>query len=161
MALSRTPSIDSPVREKPAEEQHTSTPTLRLKKELWRGRLRTLWVETRPEVLADLRSKRWQRFLVIGWMSGLLVALVIVTYTYGYAGYATDGFYTSPCLPDGAFNPFTSTYNPWGITGFFQITMGFGSLTFTQAKVIDVIWDIVSVWPILPSVPPSPPGSFS
>ena len=50
----------------------------------------------------------------------------------------------SACQPDGQFSYVTGRYKAWDASGFFQITLGFGALTFTQAKVIDIIWDIVS-----------------
>ncbi|KAK5655840.1 hypothetical protein OQA88_5379 [Cercophora sp. LCS_1] len=34
-------------------------------------------------------------------------------------------------------------YNWWSFDSFFEITLGFGSLTFTQAKVIDIAWDVL------------------
>ncbi|KAL2284946.1 hypothetical protein FJTKL_08497 [Diaporthe vaccinii] len=53
-----------------------------------------------------------------------------------------SGYYmSSACLPDGTFSIY-EIYDPWDIYGFFQITSGFGELTFTQAKVVDVVWDV-------------------
>ncbi|KAM7210172.1 hypothetical protein V8F06_014449, partial [Rhypophila decipiens] len=34
-------------------------------------------------------------------------------------------------------------YNLFDSSGLFQITHGFGELTFTQAKIMDIIWDII------------------
>jgi len=48
-----------------------------------------------------------------------------------------------PCKPDGSFSPYTDKYNWWSSDGFFQITLKIGSLTFNQAKAIDVVWDVV------------------
>jgi hypothetical protein len=48
------------------------------------------------------------------------------------------------CRPDGSFSLDPTTYNYWDSSGFFQVTLGFGDLSFTQAKAIDVVWDIVS-----------------
>ena len=50
----------------------------------------------------------------------------------------------SACQPGGNFNPFPDTYTAWTSAGFFQISMAFGSLSFTEAKVVDVVWDLVS-----------------
>ncbi|KUI64331.1 hypothetical protein VM1G_11137 [Cytospora mali] len=44
------------------------------------------------------------------------------------------------CAPDGSFS--FEPQSPWKLAWAFQIVLGFGSLTFTQAKVIDVVWDI-------------------
>jgi hypothetical protein len=35
-------------------------------------------------------------------------------------------------------------YNPWAISGALEITIAFGNLSFADAKLIDVIWDVVS-----------------
>ena len=50
----------------------------------------------------------------------------------------------SACPPDGVFNIYDA-YNPWALSGFFQITLGFGDLSFSSAKAIDVLWDFVSI----------------
>jgi hypothetical protein len=46
------------------------------------------------------------------------------------------------CGPGGDFNLY-SQYNPWSVRHMFQITIGFGDLSFSQAKLIDVVWDVV------------------
>ena len=48
----------------------------------------------------------------------------------------------SYCSPGGDFS-LDSEYNPWSLGHIFQITMGVGSLTFSEAKLIDVFWDVV------------------
>ena len=47
------------------------------------------------------------------------------------------------CLPNGQFAIYNDTYNRWALPGFFQITLGFGSLPFSKVKVIDIVWDVV------------------
>jgi hypothetical protein len=99
--------------------------------------LRQTWREARR----DVRGIRWGRgclwFLFICWILGLLMCMIIMPTLW-------SGYYiSSACLPDGSFSIFAE-YNPWDIHGFFQITSGFGELTFTQAKVVDVVWDVVS-----------------
>ena len=95
------------------------------------------------DALGDMRRAGWARgglwLLFFCWVASLLTTLILVSVSRsGY--YATS---SSACLPDGTFSVFRS-YDPWDINGFFQITIGFGELTFTQAKVIDVVWDVVS-----------------
>ena len=46
------------------------------------------------------------------------------------------------CNPDGKFR-YLHKYNPWATAGLFQVTLGFGSMSFSNAKLIDVIWDVV------------------
>jgi hypothetical protein len=47
------------------------------------------------------------------------------------------------CRPDGSFS-LVPDYRYWQVSGFFQITLSFGFLTFTPVKVIDIVWDVVS-----------------
>lgn len=46
------------------------------------------------------------------------------------------------CAPDGSFRLESSSM--WALTWFFQVVLGFGSLSFTAVKAIDVVWDVVS-----------------
>jgi hypothetical protein len=48
----------------------------------------------------------------------------------------------SACQPDSGFYVGYGQYNIWNPSGFFQITLGFGDLSFTLAKAIDVGWDV-------------------
>ncbi|KAH8756380.1 hypothetical protein F5883DRAFT_375815, partial [Diaporthe sp. PMI_573] len=71
---------------------------------------------------------------------GLLTALVLVP---SVAANQDNAFYSySGCQPGGAFSA-VNTWSAWNINEFFQITSGMGRLTFTQAKVVDVIWDVI------------------
>jgi hypothetical protein len=48
------------------------------------------------------------------------------------------------CNANGTFTPNSSpTFSLWSVSGLFQITLTWGHLTFSQAKAIDVVWDIV------------------
>lgn len=49
---------------------------------------------------------------------------------------------TSPCQPDSGFYVGFGQYNIWDLSGFFQITLGFGQFSFTGAKSLDVGWDV-------------------
>lgn len=75
------------------------------------------------------------------WVTGLMVALGVL------GVFAAAGFFGSDagaCLPDDSFGLRPQDFSYWGSSGFFQITLGFGDLTFTQAKAIDIVWDVVS-----------------
>ena len=54
----------------------------------------------------------------------------------------------SPCQPDGEFRfggiDRRGSFAWWAPRGFFQITLGWGRFSFGTAKLIDVIWDLVS-----------------
>ncbi|KAI0543760.1 hypothetical protein F4679DRAFT_567475 [Xylaria curta] len=48
------------------------------------------------------------------------------------------------CSVDGSFSPFYfSLHDLWRISDFFQVNIAIGNLTFTQAKVADISWDLV------------------
>lgn len=90
----------------------------------------------------DVKSIRWLRglgwFVGMVWLFGLLTCIALL---------GNQGFFVSEntaCQPDGSFRLQPDTYSMWSSTGFFQITIGGGNLTFAQAKLIDIVWDIVS-----------------
>jgi hypothetical protein len=96
-------------------------------------------VETQKEARADV-VLRWRRaalwvFFVI-WLFGLVVLQVICSIQARQSS-------KSACRPDGSFSPYDN-YNPWASSGFFQINLAFGDLTYAEAKAIDTLWDIVS-----------------
>lgn len=47
-------------------------------------------------------------------------------------------------MGDNTFSPFVDRLNWWSADGIFEITIGFGSMSFAQAKIVDIIWDVVS-----------------
>lgn len=110
------------------------------------------------DVVSDLRSAPWKRFgksyLLGVWVFCLVIlatTLPLCLYLIGL-GSSVDfnlvgdsGLGPSGCLPNDAFSARSMAYNIFDPSGLFQITHGFGTLTFTQAKVIDLIWDIVSM----------------
>ena len=102
------------------------------------------------ELWDDFRSTRWVRgfgwfsFFVF-WCGGLITAITFLSpnpssYDYSWS----NNIIISPCLPDGSFSMHPNLYNPWAISGAFEITLAFGNLSFANAKLIDVIWDVVS-----------------
>lgn len=74
-------------------------------------------------------------------VSGVLVALIILPLFGGYSGgdIPTFGF----CEPNGNFNTGLEPVSAWSPSAAFQITLGFGSMSFSTAKFIDIIWDVV------------------
>jgi hypothetical protein len=76
-------------------------------------------------------------------VSGVLVALIILP-LFGVSSYIggsvpTFGF----CEPNGNFNTGLESVSVWSPSAAFQITLGFGSMSFSTAKLIDIIWDVV------------------
>jgi hypothetical protein len=108
--------------------------------------VKTLWLSTQRQACNDFRERAghgclWA--LVVLWSLGLTTGFVLLSVWSVFESSARAG-YGSACLPDDSFSLRPDKYQYWSNAGFFQITLGAGSLTFTQAKAIDVIWDIVS-----------------
>jgi hypothetical protein len=106
---------------------------------------RKTWTEKWKEVEADLQQADckgllqllFYHFVRLSVVLALIGSVVVLgTGTF----FRTDGV----CLPNGDFALYNNTYNPWAPSGFFQITMGFGTLPFSNAKIIDIVWDVVS-----------------
>lgn len=90
--------------------------------------------------LENNRREKLIIFVFYFWSSYLLtyLALALLSPTSLYYQAA------AACLPDGNFNIYYDSYSPWAAEGTFQITMAYGAISFGQAKIIDVIWDVVS-----------------
>ena len=71
-------------------------------------------------------------------MVGVIVALSMGIYCL----LVYEPYINTSCVPGGDFSLFLE-YNPFAARRAFQITLGFGHLTFAQAKVIDIVWDVV------------------
>ncbi|KAM7213210.1 hypothetical protein V8F06_011425 [Rhypophila decipiens] len=123
-------------------------PTVEKDRPTWISRFTT-------DVVSDLRSTQWKKlgkwYLLGFWTYCLFttaVVLPVYLYIIGMSSFQVEGFIEaglrSPgCLPNDAFDARSTSYNIFDPSGFFQITHGFGDLTFTEVKVIDLIWDIV------------------
>lgn len=86
-------------------------------------------------------AKRWlPHLLPIGTFLGLIVLLAIMS----LPGFVQD-VYDNVCKPDGSFELSFDIYTPWKRNAIFAINMGYGSYSFGVAKLIDVVWDIVSI----------------
>lgn len=94
------------------------------------------------DLKSDLKNTRWRRgfgwFGAVIWFFGLLTSVILISLM-------TLSSTDTACQPDGSFRLHPETYSMWSSSGFFQITLGGGKLTFAQAKVIDIVWDIVSL----------------
>jgi hypothetical protein len=103
------------------------------------------WREGHQQARKDLRT-RWRaggfRFLVVVWLSGLCLCILILARLSSITYF--DRVKTLPaCQPDGKFSLTPAKYQYWSKPSFFEITVGHGNLSFTQAKAIDIVWDIV------------------
>lgn len=93
------------------------------------------------EAFYDL-GKRW-RFgvtwsLILLWQLALLASLIYVCRV------SSKNFDETACRSDGTFTVDSAKYDYWALNGFFQVTIGFGKMSFAQAKAVDFAWDIVS-----------------
>lgn len=119
-----------------------------------RKRVGQLWEQTWRELVDDLRESFWWLwanwplfgawFLFLGCTGCIVWLLVMISVIAS----SSSG---SACMPDGSFSLYTGNYSIWSSSGFFQITVGFGPLSFAQAKAIDICFDMVSTrcdrWP--------------
>ncbi|QPC69020.1 hypothetical protein HYE67_011251 [Fusarium culmorum] len=86
----------------------------------------------------------WWRFIVCIWMVSLSVLLLFLSFMMNPKG-------TSPCRGDRDFfididsddNYISYVNNWWDFSGLFEVTLGWGTLDFTTAKLMDVAWDLV------------------
>ncbi|KAG8157774.1 hypothetical protein KVR01_012436 [Diaporthe batatas] len=107
-----------------------------------------LWAQTRDEVRHDFKSTRWRHTAVsffkwLGfsiWALGLVVLCLIFPLVITYTISLESSDYWNYCAPDGSFSLEPSSF--WNPDWAFQIVLAFGSLSFTQAKVVDIVWDI-------------------
>lgn len=110
----------------------------------------TLWTETRNELRHDLKSTRWRHtaasfFTWLGfaiWALGLVILCLVFPLSIMETIYLESSEYWNYCAPDGTFS--LDPPNPWNPDWTFQIVLAFGKLSFTQAKVVDIVWDVVS-----------------
>lgn len=98
-----------------------------------------------------VRSAQWRRILryngvqallwtiLVGWL--MLTSYIGVTVSGDTGQYAGSGY--GGCSPAGEFMaPLDGRFSNWDVRSTFQITVGFGHLTFSTAKFIDVAWDV-------------------
>lgn len=109
--------------------------------------VKTFWLDSQRQARADFKARSGRGclwVLAFLWFGCLTAGLVLLFAWASYASSSRRDSSLSTCLPDDSFSLRPETYQYWSNSGFFEITLGSGRLTFTQAKAIDVIWDIVS-----------------
>ncbi|KAI0889345.1 uncharacterized protein GGS22DRAFT_153679 [Annulohypoxylon maeteangense] len=99
-------------------------------------------------VKSHIKSVEWEKWIRrCCWVASILWTVSILGLfaflgLYGALSYRFESE-DSACRSDDTFNPIISEYNAWAMSGFFKINLGFGNLTFTEAKVVDIFWDII------------------
>lgn len=117
---------------------------------------RAVWEETKE----DVRHVNWKRFRKRSWhcfiklcialaaiapLVGLMLFVMLsnIVLTTAALDGTSNGDALDVCLPNGDFDVSDSGYSAMSSDNFFQITLGFGSLAFSHAKMIDILFDIV------------------
>ncbi|KAH7068137.1 hypothetical protein BKA63DRAFT_521202 [Paraphoma chrysanthemicola] len=100
------------------------------------ARFGKFWSAGHRQARADF-YERWGRAGACLFFAGLCACVGIL-----YPLSSASGNQGSACQPDGSFDLQPGSFRYWSRSGFFEITLGFGTLTFTQAKAVDVIWDV-------------------
>jgi hypothetical protein len=103
-----------------------------------RVQLAKFWHDGHRQAWIDI-GERWGPALAWLFLAGLSTCFALLcTLTQA------SGRVKTACSPDGTFRLEPEKFHYWS-TGFFQITLGFGNMSFTAAKVVDVVWDVVSM----------------
>jgi hypothetical protein len=114
---------------------------------------RVYWKRIGPSLAAECRSSLQSILTILrraGWwrtsayLSCYAAVFVLCLFLplYSLMDFASQ-FTGDTCLPDGRFS-LGSNYSLWDISGIFQISMGFGAFSFSNAKLLDAVWDVVS-----------------
>ncbi|KAK3292120.1 uncharacterized protein B0H64DRAFT_346694 [Chaetomium fimeti] len=111
------------------------------------GRVSEWWAQAWRDTHADFKATTpagWRQALLRIIFSCLTMGLLgtVIFVTVLFAGLSGSAWYGSACRPDDSFSVYQG-FDYWRIDGFFQITLPLiGPLDFTQAKVVDIIWDL-------------------
>jgi hypothetical protein len=131
------------IRENPVPSTRSSV----IQRPKGKPRFATFWCTAHRQAREDLRTRGWQGAIwVLCYVVFIgLVYVFAVLSTLSSAGSVITSRLTAitACAPDGEFYTNPDDFSFWHASGFFQITLSHGELTFTQAKVVDVIWDVV------------------
>lgn len=103
-------------------------------------------IRTRQNTRSASSRQRFKYFLLHFLPISLILALIaFIIFMSGYS----DVLFTNVsgvCRPDGTYLlTFDTGYNPWTRDAVFAINLSFGSYRFATAKLIDIIWDVVSL----------------
>ncbi|TDZ40013.1 hypothetical protein C8035_v004853 [Colletotrichum spinosum] len=122
-----------------------------------RTTLRQRWVRRGRRLCDDLADRReWRDALLAAWTDirhfsclGLLAWTAVLAWVGVLVWMSVyipqDSLFRSysACHPDGNFDIIGNSYNMWGASGVFQVTMAWGAMSFANAKFVDVAWDVL------------------
>jgi hypothetical protein len=83
----------------------------------------------------------------LGFFGGIIIMLAIggprITQDHASTVYTREPFPKATCDHSGNFGVGLNAPSFWSPSQTFKITLSFGSFTFSTAKFIDVVWDVV------------------
>ena len=87
----------------------------------------------------------WRILAYLGCHATVITFCIVLPLTF-LLKWANQFTTDDTCQPDGRFefSLYYTYYIVWDLSGIFQITMGFGALSFSNAKLLDAVWDVVS-----------------
>ncbi|KAI0543983.1 hypothetical protein F4679DRAFT_589929 [Xylaria curta] len=103
-----------------------------------------LWLSPFSQARYDIRRSNlnWKLWIIMVFLAvGFKLTTSLLLFKLNLPQFSTAP--TVSCDISGFFNSFGTQPSPFTFSQFFQINLGFGHLTFTQAKVIDTFWDLV------------------
>lgn len=95
------------------------------------------WLSPFVQAASDVRNS------ALNWKLWIIAVLLAVGFNLTLGLVLVGGEHGVGCGISGMFSPLDTCPSLFTFSGFFQINVGLGSLTFTEAKVIDTIWDLV------------------
>ena len=110
--------------------------------------VKALWLDSQSQARSDFRARSGRGCLWVLaslWFCGLTAGFILLYVWSTLVSSSMSYNYSSACLPDDSFSLRPDVYRYWSNSGFFDVNLGSGNLNFTQAKAIDVTWDIVSI----------------
>ncbi|KAI1120369.1 hypothetical protein F5Y10DRAFT_273147 [Nemania abortiva] len=102
------------------------------------------WLSPFSQARSDIRRSNlsWKLWIIMAFLAvGFKLTLTLLFFKLGLTQISAASIVS--CDISGVFNPFGTQPSRFAFSQFFQINLGFGHLTFTQAKVIDTFWDLV------------------
>ncbi|KAF2666291.1 hypothetical protein BT63DRAFT_55251 [Microthyrium microscopicum] len=127
---------------------HDESSTI-FRRQNWKETFKAAWQDLKRDLKPSNLVPSMTPVLILLWLSGLITLGFCLNYVI-YPQYLS---YNLPCQPDGTFSlaEFTNsndhqgpTYNPWLLSSLFDVSLIAGQgLSFKQAKIIDICWDLV------------------
>lgn len=102
--------------------------------------------DTRQTARSASSRQRFKHFLLHFLPISLILALIaFIVFMSGFSDVLFINV-SGVCRPDGTYLLTLDTnYDPWTRDAVFAINLSFGSYKFATAKLIDTVWDVVSI----------------